>query len=43
MSFNFQLAPQPVLGKWKIEVSDGNKVTESEFEVQKYGKLLNYL
>ncbi|GAB1607259.1 murinoglobulin-1-like isoform X1 [Argonauta hians] len=36
LSFNFQIAPQPVLGKWKIKVTDGSKFTNFEFEVQKY-------
>ncbi|CAI9724157.1 alpha-2-macroglobulin-like isoform X1 [Octopus vulgaris] len=36
LSFKFQIAPQPVLGKWKIKVIDGSKFTDFEFEVQKY-------
>lgn len=36
MSFTFNIASQPVLGKWTIRVADGNKLTETEFEVQKY-------
>lgn len=36
MSFTFLLAPQTVLGKWSLRITDGNKITETVFEVQKY-------